>query len=183
MRHHRQTRRLGRTWSERKALVESLVGSLLKYQQITTTLQKAQVAKRLADRVITLGKKDSLHSRRQVFSYLQDHELTSKVFKEVSPRFKSRNGGYTRILRLYRRKGDGATMALIELTEKEMKVKEAKKPLKKGPKEEKREGHAKGAVSPEKETPSQKHPEIKKEKSKPGFFKNLTRFFRNKGGG
>ena len=81
-------------------MLENMVLSLLSYQQITTTLQKAKEAKKLADRVITLGKKDSLHSRRQVFSFLQDHEVTSKLFKEVAPRFKDRNGGYTRILQL-----------------------------------------------------------------------------------
>ncbi len=101
-----------------------MVSSLLTFQQITTTLQKAKEAKKLADRVITLGKKDSLHARRQVFSFLQNNELTSKLFKEVAPRFKDRKGGYTRILQLDRRKGDGAQLALLELTEKAIKIKE-----------------------------------------------------------
>src|SRR3989338_10045304 len=124
MRHHRQTKRLGRNRAERTELIENMVTSLLTYQTIQTTLQKAKVARRLADRVISLGKKDTLASRRQVFSYLQDHTLTSKVFKEVAPRFKNRVGGYTRILHLQRRKGDVADLALLELTEQEIIVKE-----------------------------------------------------------
>ena len=188
MRHHRATRRLGRNFSERKALAESLVASLLSHQEITTTLEKAKMAKRLADRLITLGKENSLAAKRQVFSYLQDHELTAKVFGEVAPRFKNRQGGYTRILHLNRRKGDGAALALLELTEKEIKVKEVKKPKKKETKEEKSVHPEEGAAheprrGKEQEAEFPKHPEAKKEKPKTGFFKNLGRFFRNKGGG
>lgn len=188
MRHQRNTKRLGRNRAERKALVENLVMSLLNYQQIKTTLPKAKVAKRLADRVIQLGKTDTLSARRRVFSYLQDHTLTSRLFKEVAPRFKSRNGGYTRILQLQRRKGDGAQMALLELTEKEIKVKETKKTAKKNVKPEKgHEGHEHGAEGHEHTKPDthfQKHPEGRPEKpGKGGFFKDLGKFFRNKGGG
>ena len=176
MRHNRRTKRFGRSDAERRAMLENIVSSLLTRQEIKTTLPKAKEAKRLADRLITLGKEDSLSARRQVFSCLQDHALTSKIFKEVAPRFKNRKGGYTRILQLGRRKGDGATLALLELTEKEIKVKEApKKSAATAPPthEHKRE-----------DTPRiQKPQEIKKEKPKTGFFRNLSRFFRNKGGG
>ena len=193
MRHNRETHRLGRTATERKALLENLVTSLLKYQEITTTLQKAKAAQRLAERMITLGKNDTLHSRRLAFSALQDHQLTSKLFKEVAPRFKKRNGGYTRILQVNKRKGDGAQLAILEWTEKEVIVKTPKKLVKK-----KETGPAKGAVAhahgahetgheeqpktQEKETHFPKHGEPKKEKPKSGFFKNLGKFFRNKGG-
>ncbi len=199
MRHNRQTHRLGRNWSKRRALLENLVTSLLKYQQIRTTLQKAKAAQRLADHVITLGKEDTLAARRQVFSYLQDHSLTSRLFKEVAPRFKKRNGGYTRILRLERRKGDGAELALLELTEKEIKAKETKKSKAKDSKQEKhdhshetkkgakpeeiKEESAKSGEKTEKETRYSKHPESKADKPKQGFFRNLGKFFRNKGGG
>ena len=132
MRHNRRTKRFGRSLGERQAMLENMVSSLITHQQITTTLQKAKEAKRLADRVIHLGKTDSLTARRQVFAYLQDHDLTSRLFKEVSPRFKSRKGGYTRILQLSRRKGDGAQLALLELTEKEIIVKAPVKKKKKG---------------------------------------------------
>lgn len=198
MRHNRRTKRLGRTASERKALLKNMVGSLLTYQQIKTTLQKAKEAKRLADHVITLGKEDTLASRRQVYATLGNHTLTSKIFKEVAPRFKNRVGGYTRILHLQQRKGDGAQLALLELTEKEIKIKEAKKPKKRDakapagpavqeepkhvkvpePKEEAAQAHPEApAVHPK------KHPEAPKPKPKQGFFRNLSRFFRNKGGG
>lgn len=186
MRHNRQTKRLGRTWSERKALLKSLITSLITHQQIKTTVQKAKSAKRLADHVIHLGKTDTLTARRQVFSYLQDNQLTSKLFKEVSPRFKDRKGGYTRILHLGRRKGDGAELALLELTEKEIKARPTKKSKKaqaehKGHTHEHSEEHHKETHAPEKETHAA-HPKEKLEKPKTGFFRDLGKFFRNKGG-
>jgi large subunit ribosomal protein L17 len=187
VRHNRQTKRFGRTFSERKALLESLVTSLLKYQQIKTTVQKAKAAKRLADRVIHLGKQDSLAARRQVFSYLQDNALTSKLFKEVSPRFKDRKGGYTRILHLGRRKGDGAELALLELTEKEIKLRPTKKSKKaslehKGHAHEHAEEPHKPQAHPQEKETHAAHPKEKPEKPKTGFFRNLGKFFRNKGG-
>ncbi len=184
MRHNRQTHRFGRNPKERKAMLENLVTSLLHHQQITTTLQKAKAAQRLADRVITLGKKDSLSSRRLAFSYLQDHTLTSKLFREVAPRFKNRSGGYTRILHLQRRKGDGAELALLELTEKEIKIKETKVKAKKELKKEDKPSHE----GHEHKTPESKAEKPRmSEKSAPpkpksGFFSNVSKFFRNKGG-
>lgn len=194
MRHNRRTReRLGRNYPERRALVENLVSSLLRHQQIKTTLQKAKAARQLAEHVITLGKKDTLAARRQVFSYLQDHTLTSKVFREVAPRFKNRIGGYTRILQLQRRKGDGAQLALLELTEKEIIVKVPPKGKdKKQEKADKHEDHrdhvhphpaesgTKGAAKSE--AHESKREEPKKEQPKKGFFRNISKFFRNKGG-
>ena len=187
MRHNRETHRLGRNFSERKALLENLVTSLLRHQEIRTTLKKAKAAQRLAEHVITLGKNDTLHARRQVFSFIQDHQLTSKVFKEVAPRFKKRNGGYTRIMQINQRKGDGAQLAILELTEKEIIVKEPKKTKKKDVKPEKgpdapaaHKGHAMPLPGRQEEHP--KHAEPKKEKPKMEFFKNLGKFFRNKGG-
>lgn len=177
MRHNRLTHRFNRSYAERKAMLENMVTSLLVHQAITTTLPKAKEAKKLADRVITLGKKDTLASRRQVFATLQNHDLTSKVFKEVAPRFKNRNGGYTRILHLNRRKGDGAQLALLELTEKEIKVKEKKKSGKKASQEHKHEA----PDTHKHDHKTDKH-EAKQEKPKQGFFGNLGKFFRNKGG-
>ena len=163
----------------------------MNHQEITTTLQKAKAAQRLADRMITLGKNDTLHSRRQVFSRIQDHQLTSKLFKEVAPRFKNRKGGYTRILQLSRRKGDGAQLAILELTEKEIIMKEPKKSVKKKDSkpekgaaihEEAHEAHGETPKGAEKEAHFPKHGQPKKEKPNTGFFKNLGKFFRNKGG-
>jgi large subunit ribosomal protein L17 len=192
MRHHRLTKRFGRNRAERNAMIENMVTSLMTHQQIKTTLQKAKVAKRLADRIITLGKKDTLASRRQVFGFLQDHQLTSKIFKEVAPRFKNRVGGYTRIMQLGLRKGDGAQLAILELTEKEIVVKDPKKGKKKGEKAPIKHDHGhehdtKHLKEPEtKEVEPKTHfhktDEASKGKPKTGFFKNLGKFFRNKGG-
>ena len=189
MRHNRRSKRFGRSLGERRAMLENMVTSLLTHQQITTTLEKAKETKRLADRVIHLGKTDSLTARRQVFSYLQDHELTSRLFKEVSPRFKSRKGGYTRILQLSRRKGDGAQLALLELTEKEIIL---KTPVKKKKKDEASEAqdHAKHEHSHEHGHEHEHESKAKSEVSpakgkapKSGFLKNIGKFFRKQGGG
>ena len=184
MRHRRQTKRFNRNPKERKAMLENLVTSLLAHQQITTTLEKAKEARKLAEHVITLGKNDSLHSRRQVFSYLQDHALTSKLFKEVAPRFKSRAGGYTRILQLQRRKGDGAQLALLELTEKEIKLKETKTKAKKDHKHDGHDHKHEAGKSDAPAKPKTKAPDKGSEqpKKKGGFFGNVSKFFRNKGG-
>ncbi len=186
MRHNRVTKKLGRNHSERRALVENMVTSLLKHQQIRTTLPKAKVAQALADRIISLGKNDTLASRRQVFSYLQDHGLTSRIFKVVAPRFKSRQGGYTRILRLDWRKGDGAQMAILELTEKEIIEKKTKAKVKAAEHkhEHKEHAHEETPKPTDKEKPFAKPQSTNKDKppSKTGFFSNLKKFFRNKGG-
>lgn len=172
-------------------MLENLVTSLLHHQEIKTTLQKAKAAQRLAERVITLGKKDTLTARRQAFSYLQDRTVTSKLFKEVAPRFKDRKGGYTRILHLDRRKGDGAQLALLELTEKEIKVKETPKKGKK--KADAHKGHTHEhkheteVHEPKAGEKEHKHgaeqPVKEKQPPQKGFFKNIGKFFRNKGGG
>ena len=185
MRHNRRTKRFNRSYGERQAMLENIVSALLSHQAIKTTVQKAKEAQRLADHVIQLGKDDTLTARRQAFSYLQDHELTAKLFKEVAPRFKTRQGGYTRIMRIGRRKGDGAEVAILELTEKDIKLKEPKKQAKKDAhKDHDHEGHDHATDKPkakglEKDT---KHPDAKRDKPKTGFFKDLGKFFRNKGG-
>ncbi len=192
MRHNRRSKRFGRSLGERRAMLENMVTSLIIHQQITTTLPKAKEAKRLADKVIHLGKTDSLAARRQVFSYLQDHTLTSKLFKEVSPRFKSRAGGYTRILQLSRRKGDGAQLALLELTEKEIKV--VKAPAKKKKKESTAEethdhsqhehthDHSHDHEGKAKAKPDVVAPSKAKGGQKQGFLKNIGKLFRKQGG-
>ena len=189
MRHNRRSKRFGRSLGERRAMLENMVSSLIIHQQITTTLAKAKEAKRLADRVIHLGKTDSLAARRQVFAYLQDHVLTSKLFKEVSPRFKSRQGGYTRILQLSRRKGDGAQLALLELTEKEIKLKTPSKKKKKEviseeqdhSKHEHGHGHPHDHEGKAKAKPDAA-PSKGKGQQKSGFLKNIGTFFRKQGG-
>jgi len=115
MRHKVAGRKLGRNPSHRRALLRNLVTSLLEHERIVTTLPKAKEIRPLAERMITLGKRDTLHARRQVKAYLLDDAVTRKVFDELAPRFSSRPGGYSRIIRYRNRPGDGAEEAIIEL--------------------------------------------------------------------
>ncbi len=117
MRHRKHKRKLGRTSSHRKAMLRNLVSSLVIHQKVRTTVAKAKEARRLADGVITLAKQGTLPARRQAFGILQDRTLVKKVFDEIAPNFKERSGGYTRILRVGPRQGDGAQMAILELVE------------------------------------------------------------------
>lgn len=114
MRHRKLTVKLGREASHRDALMASLVCNLIERKRITTTLPKAKAARRLAERMVTLGKKGDLSARRRAISILHRPERVGVLFSAVAPAFKDRKGGYTRILKLGRRGGDGAEMALLE---------------------------------------------------------------------
>lgn len=127
MRHKNAGRKLSRNSSHRRALLRNLVTSFLEHGRLMTTLPKAKELRPLAEKMITLGKKDSLHARRQVQSYLLSDSVTKKVFDTLGPRFSSRPGGYSRIIRLGNRKGDGADMAIIELLGSELQVKKAER--------------------------------------------------------
>ncbi len=105
----------GKTSSYRRAMYRNLVTDLLGYEKITTTEAKAKQARSLVEKMITLGKKGGLHSRRQALSYIFDKKVTAKVFTELAERYANRPGGYTRITKLGRRLGDGAAMAQLEL--------------------------------------------------------------------
>lgn len=182
MRHQRARRRLKRNFSHRKQMLENVVLSLFRHQRIQTTWPRAKAAQRLAERLITFGKSNTLEARRRVFSVLGDRGMTTKLFDEIAPRFKERNGGYTRVLHLGERKGDAAPMALLELTEKTVIEKKPRKEKARGPKEAKPE-----AVSPAtKEPPRAKketREEVKPPKAlrRPGFFENIKKFLRRKG--
>lgn len=115
MRHKMSGRKLGRNSSHRRALLRNMVTSFLEHERLVTTLPKAKEIRPLAEKMITLGKRDTLHARRQVHSYLLDDATTKKVFDTLGPRFGERPGGYTRIVRLDYRVGDGAERAVIEL--------------------------------------------------------------------
>lgn len=115
MRHNLGTRKLSRPTAHRKALLRNLVKSLFSYESIRTTEAKAKEARRPAERMITLGKDGSLHARRQAFKYLADKAAVTMLFDKIAPRFADRKGGYTRILRLGPREGDGAPMVRLEL--------------------------------------------------------------------
>jgi large subunit ribosomal protein L17 len=117
MRHQLAGRKLGRPASHRWAMYRNLVTDLLKYGKITTTLPKAKEARSLADKMITLGKEGSLASRRRAMSFIYDEAVVEKVFSEYAPRFKSRAGGYTRVLKMGQREGDRAPMARLEMVE------------------------------------------------------------------
>ena len=115
MRHKIAGRKMDRPSGHRKAMYRNLVTDLLGYEHIVTTEAKAEEAQSLAEKMITLGKKGGLHSRRQALSFIFDITVTEKVFKELAPRYAERHGGYTRIIKLGPRLGDGAAMVRLEL--------------------------------------------------------------------
>jgi large subunit ribosomal protein L17 len=126
MRHLKAGSKLGRNPSHRRATLRNLVTNVIERERVTTTLTRAKAASRLVDRMITLGKRDTLHTRRQAASFLMTDAATRKLFADVAPRFADRNGGYTRIVRAGFRIGDGAQVAILELIGSELKKKEKK---------------------------------------------------------
>ncbi|HPR64756.1 MAG TPA: 50S ribosomal protein L17 [Thermoanaerobaculia bacterium] len=126
MRHNMAGRKLGRTTEHRKALFRNQLQSFFKHERIVLTLPQAKELRRLAERMITWGKKDSLHARRIVRRDIPDRQIVKRLFDEVAPRFVDRAGGYTRILKIGPRKGDGAEMAILQLVDYTFKVKEKK---------------------------------------------------------
>ena len=110
-------RKLGRPTDQRKALLRSLVTQVIKHGRVNTTLFRAKEACRIVDKMITLGKRGDLHARRQALAYIYEPEVVHTLFSEIAPQYEDRNGGYTRVLKLGARKGDGAEMAILELVE------------------------------------------------------------------
>ena len=127
MRHRIGYRKLNKTGEHRKALFKNMLNSLIKYEQITTTLPKAKFLKPQADKIITLGKKDTLQNMRLLVSKLQDIKSANKVKKTLSKRYISRNGGYTRIIKAGFRYGDKAPMAVIEFVDRDIEAKKVDK--------------------------------------------------------
>ena len=141
MRHGMVNKKLNRTSEHRKALLKNMLNSLIKYEQITTTLPKAKFLKPQADKIITLGKKESLQTSKLLMSKLQDIKSTNKVKKTLSKRYEKRNGGYTRIVKAGFRYGDNAPMAVIEFVDRDVEAKRVdrkKKDTTKDQKEEKK---------------------------------------------
>lgn len=126
MRHGNSNRKLNRTHEHRKAMFANMVCSLIEHEQIQTTLPKAKELKKIIDKYITLGKKGSLHSRRQAISRLKQNSAVIKLFETLAPRYKERNGGYTRVLKAGFRYGDAAPLAVIELVNRDVSAKGAK---------------------------------------------------------
>ncbi|MBE7021274.1 MAG: 50S ribosomal protein L17 [Ruminococcaceae bacterium] len=111
------TRKLGRTTDHRMAMLRNLVTSLLENGKISTTVTRAKEVRCLAEKMITLGKKNTLHTRRQALSFITKEDVVTKLFNEIAPKYAERNGGYTRILKTAPRKGDGAEMAILMLVD------------------------------------------------------------------
>ena len=126
MRHGNSNRKLNRTHEHRKAMFANMVCSLIEHEQIQTTLPKAKELKKIIDKYITLGKKGSLHSRRLAISRLRQNSAVTKLFEILAPRYKKRNGGYSRVLKAGFRYGDAAPLAVIELIDRDFSAKGAK---------------------------------------------------------
>ena len=154
MRHRVAGRKLSRHTQHRELMFRNMVVSLLQYERIKTTLAKGKELRSWADKIITLGKKGTLHARRQAFALLRNEGIVKKLFDEIAPKFKDREGGYTRVYRLGWRQGDGAPLSLVELVTYAL------------PKEKKKSTITKAKEVLEKVTPKKKSKEEKKEKEK-----------------
>ncbi len=139
MRHRFGYKKLNRTSEHRKALIKNMLNSLIKYEQITTTLPKAKVLKPQADKIITLGKKNTLINTKALVSKLQDINSANKVKKNLAKRYEKRKGGYTRIIKAGFRYGDNAPMAVIEFVDRDVEAKRVNKKKKENLKDNKEE--------------------------------------------
>ncbi len=126
MRHNKTGRKLGRNSSHRKAMMRNMVTSLLDHEKITTTDARAKELRKIAEKMITLGKRGTLHARRQALQVIMDKNVVAKLFDRLAPRYAERPGGYTRIVKLGYRSGDNAALSLIELVEEEFTPKQKK---------------------------------------------------------
>lgn len=124
MRHRKAGRKLNRNAAHRKAMLRNMVTSLIEHERIVTTVPKAKETKRIAEKMITLGKRGDLHARRQAMAYIRSKSIVTKLFDEISEQYADRQGGYTRIIRTGNRYGDAAPMAIVELVGYEDAVEE-----------------------------------------------------------
>jgi len=147
MRHGMANKKLNRTSEHRKALLKNMLNSLIKYEQIKTTLPKAKFLKPQADKIITLGKKDTLHNTKMLISQLQDTKSANKVKKTLSKRYEKRSGGYTRIIKAGFRYGDNAPMAIIEFVDRDIEAKKVDKKKKDPAKESEKKEEKKTAAA------------------------------------
>ena len=136
MRHLKAGSKLGRNPAHRRATLRNLVTNVIERERITTTLPKARALRPLAEKMITLGKRDTLHSRRQVAAFLLHPPVVKKLFATLAPRFADRPGGYTRIVRAGWRRGDGGEVAIVELLGSELKAKPKKEKKRRQPEPE-----------------------------------------------
>jgi len=192
VRHKKRRTRFGRRTQYRIATLRSLARSVFLHQAIRTTHTKAKEARRVVDNLIQIAKKDSLEARRRAFRFLGDKTLVSKLFKEIAPLFAARKGGYTRIIPYNFRKGDGASMVLLELTEKKIvekpkhpkKIQTPEKPTKPAQPKPKAAPALGREVKEEKTVEDVKKTKAKDETKKlakqKGFLKKMGGFFRRK---
>jgi large subunit ribosomal protein L17 len=131
MRHRKRSGKLGRTSAHRLALVRNLVTALLEHERVETTDAKARELRRVADRMITLGKRGDLHARRRALRVIRSKDVASKVFTSLAERYRERPGGYTRVIKLRTRVGDAAPMSIVELVDSEKRATQKKDPDKK----------------------------------------------------
>ena len=176
MRHRKSNKRLGRQSAHRKAVLRNQVKSLIEKERISTTLSLAKESRRLAEKLITLGKNDTVAARRQAFEVLADRDLVKLLFSDLAPRFANRAGGYTRIVQLGPRRGDNAPLAILELTE--MKPEEEKKAKTKKAKKEKKDPVAKTETKKEKAKKTDEKQLKLEEGDKKGFMGGLRKFLK-----
>lgn len=201
MRHHKGNAKLGMMTSHRKAFMRNMARNILKHERVETTKARAKEARKLVEHLITLSKTDSVFSRRRAYDVLSDRDLVMKLFKDIAPLFSKRTSGYTRIIPIGFRRGDGADMVILELTERKIveklpkkKKKEKVKAVEESPaqaEEEKKEAKkeepkiksipkSKPTLAEEKRVEKAKS-EDKKIANKPNFMKNLRGLFRKRG--
>ena len=180
MRHRARSRKLGRTSAHRKAMYRNMVTSLLELERIETTDAKAKEVRRIAERMITLGKRGGLHARRRALRVIRSREVASKVFEELADRYRERPGGYTRVLKLGIRKGDAAAVSIVELVDgtvggtpvKEPAVDQKKAETKKSVSKKKSESKKKASAA---KAASKKTKSKKSSAAKPASRKKTTK--------
>src|SRR5213595_1973065 len=153
MRHQKKTIKLGRTAEHRKALLANQVCALIEHQRIKTTLAKAKAVRPLAEKMVTLGKKGSIHARRTALATLRQKNAVKKLFDDIAPRSVNRNGGYTRVVKLGQRKSDSASMAFIEWVDAAQVIEEKAAEEKKTKRKEPEPKHKEPAAKEEKPAP------------------------------
>ena len=165
MRHRKKSEKFSRSRAQKKALVKSLVRAVLINERISTTTSKAKYLRSEVDKLITWAKKDTLACKRLAYRVIGDHKLVKRLFEVIGPRFKHINGGYTRVLNMGYRRGDGAAISLFELTRKAIKTK--------GIKEKKEKDKVKPSIEKEQEAVS-----TKEAKTKKGMFSGVKKAFK-----
>src|SRR6184192_2118616 len=159
MRHQKKTIKLGRTAEHRKALLANQVCSLIQHQRIKTTLAKAKAVRPLAEKMVTLGKKGSIHARRTALATLRQKNAVKKLFDDIAPRSVNRNGGYTRVVKLGQRKSDSASMAFIEWVDAAQAIEEKAAEEKKTKRKEPEPSAKQKEPAPQQEEPATKEKE------------------------